>query len=69
MTDSRTSIEYMMCLDLDPTSAGFGTSPDAETRLLIANGKLIYNSYENPLTGTAYYWGPYIITIKVWQKK
>ncbi len=40
-----------------------------DTRLLVAKGKLITNYYEDGLIGDVAEWGPYIITIKVWEKK
>jgi len=40
-----------------------------ETRLLVAKGKMVSGFYEKHLTGNITSWGPYIITIKVWEKK
>ncbi|MBN1156804.1 VWA domain-containing protein, partial [Candidatus Woesearchaeota archaeon] len=47
----------------------YGKSPPEETRLLISKAKAINNYYENSLTGTVSYWGPYYIIVKVWEEK
>jgi len=40
-----------------------------ETRLLISKGKLVTGYYEDALMGNIKWWGPYIITVKVWEKR
>jgi len=39
------------------------------TRLLVAKGKMVSGFYEKHLTGNITSWGPYIITVKIWEKK
>jgi cysteine-rich repeat protein len=51
-----------------PVGAYGVTDPD-ETRLLVARTKEIRNYYEDPVAGTVSTWGPYTITIKVWEKR
>jgi len=40
-----------------------------ETRLLVPDQRFISNYYENPVTGNTDQWGPYTITVKIWEKR
>jgi len=39
-----------------------------DTKLLVAKGQLVTGFYEDPLIGDITLWGPYIITVKVWER-
>jgi cysteine-rich repeat protein len=46
----------------------FAVQPQ-DTKLLIAKGQSIGGYYEDPLIGDVTLWGPYVITVKVWERK
>lgn len=67
MSDGLNTGTIAFNMSVEAVTQYIRTQPDP-TRLLVAKGKTVTGYFKDPLMGDISMWGPYTITVKVWEK-